>query len=120
MPTLTLETTNQRTAFAPGEPIDGLCGWEFDDGPPAWVEVRLFWQTLGKGDKDIAVAEVARFESPATVDAQTFHFTAPPGPLSYEGRLIEVRWGLELVAHKVKETATLELTLTPTGEPVKL
>ncbi|MEM9883576.1 MAG: hypothetical protein AAF800_11730 [Planctomycetota bacterium] len=115
---LTVEINGNQTAFRPGEPIDGLAGWQLDD-PPKGVEVRLFWQTAGKGTEDVSVVEAARFDGPAAVDAQTFHFTAPGGPLSYEGNLIELRWGVEVVARKVNEAARVSLVVSPDGEPVR-
>ena len=120
MPKLTLETARQQTTFAPGEAVDGLAGWEFDDDPPKWMEVRLYWRTLGKGDEDLSVVQAQRFEGPAQVDAQTFHFTLPAGPLSYEGRLIEVRWGLELVGRRLKDTAQVDLVVGADGQPVRI
>lgn len=119
MPTLTLETNANQTLFRPGDPIDGLAGWEFADDPPKWVEVRLYWRTAGKGTEDAVIADAIRFDEPAAVDAQVFHFVAPEGPLSYEGRLIEIRWGIEVVARKTKETAQLDLTLSTSDQPVR-
>ncbi|MEM7625749.1 MAG: hypothetical protein AAF333_08975 [Planctomycetota bacterium] len=120
MPTLTAELSGGQTAFRPGDPIDGLVGWEFEGDPPKWVEVRLFWATAGKGTPDVFIADAVEFEAPAAVDAQAFRFVAPAGPFSYEGRLIEIGWGIEVVAHKTKETAQIDLTLSSMGEAVRL
>ncbi|MEM9420644.1 MAG: hypothetical protein AAGA25_16575 [Planctomycetota bacterium] len=120
MPTLTVELNGNQTHFVPGERIDGLAGWDFEEKSPKWVEVRLYWHTLGKGDEDIVVADSVRFEEPREVDAQVFGFTAPQGPFSYEGRLIEIAWGIEVVAHRIKNTAQLDVALSATGEPIRL
>ncbi len=120
MATLTVELNGNQTQFVPGEPIDGLAGWDFGTDAPKWVEVRLYWHTLGKGDEDIVIADSMKFETPRAVDAQVFHFVAPVGPFSYEGRLIEIAWGIEVVAHRTKTTAQVGLTLSATGEPVRL
>ncbi|MBB6428963.1 hypothetical protein [Algisphaera agarilytica] len=120
MPTLTVELNGNQTHFVPGERIDGLAGWDFGPDSPKWVEVRLYWHTLGKGDEDIVVADSVRFEEPRGVDAQVFGFVTPAGPFSYEGRLIEIAWGIEVVAHRTKTTAQLDLTLSATGAPLKL
>lgn len=119
MPTLTVELNANQTRFKPGEPIDGLAGWDFADDAPKWVEVRLYWHTAGKGDEDIVVVDSTKFEAPRAVDAQVFGFVAPDGPFSYEGRLIEIAWGVEVVAHRTKETAQVGLTLSATGEAVR-
>ena len=119
MPTLTAEFASDQRTFAPGEPIDGLAGWDLEGKPRKWVEVRLFWATSGKGTPDAVIVDAVKFEDPADIDAQAFHFTAPEGPLSYEGRLIEIGWGVEVVAHKVREPARLECLLSTTGQPVQ-
>lgn len=118
MPRFTLELNQDQAAFRPGEMIEGVVGWELDDSPK-WVEVRLFWHTQGKGTVDVVIAESQRFENPSPVDAQVFSFTAPDGPFSYQGTLIEVMWSIEVVAHRVKETAVIDLTLSATGESVR-
>ncbi|MEL7087789.1 MAG: hypothetical protein AAGL98_05005 [Planctomycetota bacterium] len=120
MPTLTVELSGNQTAFRPGDPVDGLAGWEFGGDAPPWVEVRLYWATSGKGTPDVVVAQAQKFEAPAAVDAQVFRFVAPDGPFSYEGRLIEIGWGIEVVAHKTKEVAQLDLTLSNSGDAVRL
>ncbi|MEM9914309.1 MAG: hypothetical protein AAF911_05055 [Planctomycetota bacterium] len=120
MATLTVELNANQTQFTPGQPIDGLAGWDFGTDSPKWVEVRLYWHTLGKGDEDIVIADSVKFETPRAVDVQVFGFTAPRGPFSYEGRLIEIAWGIEVVAHRTKTTAQIGLTLSATGEPLRL
>lgn len=120
MATLTAELNGNQSKYVPGEPIDGLAGWDFGADSPKWIEVRLYWHTLGKGNEDIVVADSMRFENPRAVDAQVFSFVAPNGPFSYEGRLIEIAWGIEVVAHRTKTTAQLPLTLSLTGEPLRI
>ena len=115
MANLTIETHENRSAYRPGESIEGIAGWELDR-PAKWVEVRLFYQTAGKGDEDAAIVEVQRFDDPATTDAQVFRFAVPDGPFSYAGRLIELRWGIEVVAHRVKQPASMPIVLSASGE----
>ncbi len=117
MARLTVELNNNKTTYRPGELIEGVVGWELDSAPK-WVEVRLYWHTAGKGDEDVRVVEAMRIEEPATVDAQVFGFSAPDGPFSYRGTLIELMWGVEVVAHRTKQTALVDLSLSATGEPV--
>ncbi|MEO1236611.1 MAG: hypothetical protein AAFX76_07465 [Planctomycetota bacterium] len=118
MARLTAELNHHQLAYVPGEPIEGLAGWELD-GPPKWVEARLYWHTAGKGDEDVVVVDTVRYDDPPAVDAQPFRFTAPQGPFSYAGRLLEIAWGVEVVAHRVKGTAHVDLTLSATGHPIR-
>ena len=101
--------------FAPGGTIDGVAGWELD-APPRWVEVRLYWKTSGKGSEDMHVAATARFDDPPAVDARVFQLSVPRGPYSYRGTLLEIGWGIELVAHKVKDAARVEVEVSPGGK----
>lgn len=115
---MTLElSAGEKPVFAPDQPIDGLAGWEFEDAPK-WVEVRLFWRTAGKGTSDVMIAATQRYDDPLAVDAQVFSLTAPAGPMSYVGSLIEIVWGVEVVAHKTKENAVLEFILSDTDKPL--
>ena len=119
MATLEIETADGRSEFAPGEELAGIVSWQFDKAPRA-VELRLFWYTQGKGDDDAAVADTLRFEPPAAQDVQEFRFALPEGPYSFSGKLISLRWALELVAEPSNDTARLDFTLSPTGREILL
>ena len=94
--TLRIEPTGERTAFAPGDTISGRVHWTCDEAP-AWLELRLFWYTEGKGTQDVGVAAQERFSDPGTGGERPFSFRAPALPLSCSGRLVSIRWALELV-----------------------
>ncbi len=111
---LRIETYEQRQRFAPGEAVNGLVAWEFED-PPPWIEVRLFWKTFGKGDTDLIVVGTTRFDDPAAADAQLYELVLPAGPQSYAGQMLEIRWGVEAVAQGVKEAASVELSVVAHG-----
>ncbi len=116
---LKLELLDERTVFRPGETIDGVASWEI----PADIrrmEVCLCWHTEGRGTEDASVVETIGFDNPSSVDAQPFQFTAPLGPYSYDGRLIAIRWAVELVAKGVDDLARVDLTISPTRESFAL
>ncbi|MEM8737840.1 MAG: hypothetical protein AAGG38_05090 [Planctomycetota bacterium] len=117
-PTLTVELGADPPSYRPGDRIDGVAGWQLDKAA-RWVEVRLFWRTAGKGDEDAVIVDSVRYDEPGEVDARAFSFVAPTGPFSYEGRLIEIAWGVEVVARRAKQTARITLTLSSTGEAVR-
>ena len=119
MATLEIETAYGRSEFAPGGELAGIASWQLDRAPRA-VELRLFWHTQGKGDDDAAIADTLRFEAPAAQDTQEFCFTLPEGPYSFSGKLISLRWALELVAEPSSGAARLDVTLSPTGREVLL
>ncbi|MDY0169754.1 MAG: hypothetical protein RBS80_24635 [Thermoguttaceae bacterium] len=112
---LTLELLDNRTAYYPGEAMDGIVAWDVP-GHVRSIEVHLCWHTEGRGTEDAAVVETVVFDNPQPVDAQPFHLTAPIGPYSYDGRLIAVRWAVEAVAKGVRDLARIEVTISPTRE----
>ncbi|MDZ7616585.1 MAG: hypothetical protein U1E05_06240 [Patescibacteria group bacterium] len=116
---LKLELLDNRTAFCPGEAIHGVAAWEAPDRVRR-IEVHLCWHTEGRGTEDASVVETIGFDNPAPVDAQPFQLTAPIGPYSYDGRLIAIRWAVELVAKGIKDVARVDLTISPTREPFVL
>lgn len=118
MAELHLETYEDRTTFMPGESLHGLAGWELDRAPKQ-VLVRLSWYTDGKGDRDVEVVAEERFDNPPAVDAQTFSFDLPDRPYSFSGRLISLRWALELIVdgHHSKK---LDLLIAPDGHEIDL
>jgi hypothetical protein len=116
---IALRLTEERTAFAPGDAITGVARWEAPR-PPAWLAVRLFWYTAGKGTMDIGVMGEERFEQPAAIGEHAFRFTAPVHPPSCSGRLVSVRWALELVGDHEQAVPRLDLVIAPGGREVIL
>lgn len=116
---LTLELLDDRTVYRPGEPIAGVAAWNVPD-PIRQIEVHLCWHTEGRGTEDVSVVETVVFDNPSPVDAKPFRLTAPGGPYSYEGRLIAIRWEVELLGKGVKDMARIEVIVSPNGEPFGL
>lgn len=98
-----------RSSYQPGEFIGGNVTWTVEK-PPRQAELRLFWQTRGKGDRDTGLAETVVFELPQPSDTRPFQFRAPDFPPSFSGRLISLVWGLELVLEPGGSSA-VELTI---------
>lgn len=116
---LTIETASGRTKYRPGETLAGTACWSLDK-PPAAVEVRLFWYTEGKGTQDILVVDRTRFEVPLAEERRGFSMELPEAPFSFSGKLISLRWALEVVAEPSEEAQRLEIILSPTGKEILL
>jgi hypothetical protein len=105
---LALLVDDERTAFRPGETVRGRALWVFAEAPDA-VEVRLFWHTEGKGDTDVGVVDLARFDEVGPAGDERFALRLRDRPWSYAGTLISVIWSLEIVALPSEETFRLDL-----------
>jgi len=108
-----------RTEFRPGETLAGAASWNLDTAPKA-VEVRLFWYTEGRGTQDVGLVDKARFEQPLMSERRDFRFTLPEQPYSLSGKLVSVRWAVEVVAEPSGEAQRLEFTLGPNGKEILL
>ena len=108
-----------RDAFRPSETVCGRVSWVLDT-PPEAVELRLFWYTEGRGDRDAGIARTLRIEAPGAHGSQDFELELPSGPYSFSGRLISLVWALELVALPAEGATRREILVGPTGVEVSL
>jgi hypothetical protein len=121
MSTLKIGTYEERIQFRPGEAISGRILWLLDEPEKAEsADVRLFWYTEGKGSRDVEVVDTAAFDVAGRHGEVEFAFTAPPSPYSFSGKLISLRWALELVMLPTDDTERLPITISPTGDEVSL
>lgn len=114
-----LETLDHRTAFRPGEVVEGVAAWELD-APPKRVTVTLGWHTAGKGGRDAQVVETLAFDDAPPVDARIYRFTLPASPYSFSGKLITLQWTVTLAVEPGEHAASLDVTVSPTGAEVRL
>jgi len=110
MSAFTVQLLPEKTALELREPIRGRVTWS-GAATPKRVEIRLFWRTEGRGDRDTDIAESLTFEQPLPTDERTFSLIAPLFPPSFSGRLISLVWALELVIDG-KSAAVADLTLS--------
>ena len=108
-----------RAAFAPRETVEGTVSWRFAS-PPVKVELRLLWYTEGKGERDVEVIETVPFDNPAAAERRAFSLRLPPGPYSFFGKLISLRWALEAVAEPGDRSTRTEIVVAPAGREVRL
>jgi hypothetical protein len=97
-PTVKIRFDSNGRIYLPGETLSGEYAF---DGLPATegkrLEVSVLWFTEGKGEEDMAVHEFWRtnLEEDQTIDLfrpQRFSTTWPASPLSYDGRIVKIRW----------------------------
>ena len=112
-----LDLAGGRSNFRPGGVVAGTASWRLD-APPRSAEVRLVWHTEGRGDRDVGVVAVAALDAPPAQAARPFSLAVPAdGPHSFAGRVVSVRWSVELVLKPGRRSARREITVSPTGRP---
>jgi hypothetical protein len=104
--------------FSPGETLRGEASWELEQAGS--VELRLFWRTEGQGNQDLVIVETVPFERPQPRESRRIEIVLPDGPWSFNGILIHLVWGLELIAEPGEQVERVDLTLAPGGREIQL
>ena len=99
-------------AYLPGSEMRVTFDWNLPE-PPDAIEVRLVWNTSGKGDRDLKVAQTLRWDQPDRQGREETVITLPWGPYSFSGKLISLIWAVELVALPKNESARREIVIGP-------
>ena len=116
---VSIELTDDKEAFAPGERLTGQVRWSLESNPNS-LELSLFWYTTGKGTRDVGVIDTLDIDNPGSLGSKDFAFDLPQGPYSFSGRLISLVWALEVTEPDSGETTRREIVLSPTGHEVVL
>jgi len=120
MSPLHITIRDNRTAFRPGEEIEGTVSWSFAGTVPEAMELRLFWFTRGKGTQDVGVYENVRRDALSAEEVRRFRFRLPHAPYSFSGKYVSLTWALELVTEPPGEMERLEIILSPSGTEIEL
>jgi len=116
---ISIKTTDDQTAFRPGQTISGVISWSLPVAP-AHLTLELFWTTRGKGTVDSQVIESLPIPHPPASGEQQFSLRAPSGPYSFSGKLVSLLWGVRLVILPSQEQTQVNLTISPTGQEINL
>lgn len=117
MDNLNIEIAEAKTSFRPGETVAGTVRCNLEENPES-LELSLFWQTAGKGTRDVGVVETIKFDSPGSLGQKDFSFKLPQGPYSFSGKLISLIWAVEATTFPTEQTTKREITVSPTGHEV--
>ncbi|NOZ94806.1 MAG: hypothetical protein GXP47_08730 [Acidobacteria bacterium] len=116
---LRIELAGGRSWARPGAVLSGTVRWELDE-PPGRLELRLLWYTEGRGSRDVGVVRREGFEAPESSGKLSFRLSVPPGPYSFEGRIVTLRWLVEAEAQRSGLVAQESLVVAPTPVPVDI
>ena len=103
--------------FEPGAEILAYLSWDTDSQPKS-VELRVVWNTSGKGNRDIEVAQTIPLDATSWQSEKQVSLTLPEEPYSFSGRLISVQWALELVLLPSEESTRVPITIGPDASEV--
>jgi hypothetical protein len=96
--------------YRPGDRVVGRV-----EGVRAVGEVRLFWNTCGRGTDELGVVDVQSLSGEGH-----FKLTLPMAPYSVDGALVSIAWGIEWVDEQGEALDQREIIVSPTGQPVRL
>lgn len=119
MSELRIDVESDRRNFTPGEGLAGRVSWRVDETPSS-AELRLFWYTRGKGDKDVQVVDAVPFANPQSSDRREFRLPLPKEPYSFSGKLITLTWALELLVEPGSHVERRELVMSPSGQEIQI
>ncbi len=112
---LKLET--EREVYRPLEKLRGTASWVLD--APAELQLRLFWYTEGKGTRDVGIVAAQTISAGVGPGSRPFEFILPDSPYTLHGKLVSIRWALELLPAGKKEAEIKGFVLSPWGKPVE-
>lgn len=116
---LQIHTPDGWTNFEPGAAVDLHLSWDLEQ-PPDALELRLVWNTAGKGTTDLSVVQSHTIESPTPRDSKRMTITLPTSPYSFSGKLVSLIWALELVALPGMNSTRQEIIIAPASREVVL
>jgi hypothetical protein len=116
---LSLETADNKTGFEPGASIHVDAAWELDTEPSA-VELRVMWNTHGRGTEDSWVVDTVRIDAPSRSERKQIPLTLPREPYSFFGMYVSLTWALELVVLPSKDAARVTIEIGPEGKGINI
>ncbi len=119
MERLRIDLEGGRSWAAPGSEVGGRIVWVLDE-PAESLEIRFLWYTEGRGTRDVGVVERRNLQGTGREGERSFRFVIPPGPYSFQGRLITLRWVVEAEARPGGAVVAEPLIVAPTPVPVDI
>lgn len=93
-----IDLAHAAATFQPGEAVEGEVRVANCSGRKLRAaECSVLWYTVGKGDEDLHVHALERFElesggNSVSSCAEPFSFELPASPQTYDGVIVKIRW----------------------------
>lgn len=104
-------------SFEPGESAELELEWE-QDQPIERLELRIVCNTVGKGDRNLEIAEIWSNQQTSPQGRERLTIPLPLAPYSFSGKLISVVWAFELICFPREESTRCEFILGPNAREV--
>ena len=101
----------------PGATLRVPISWRFDEEQTD-LELRVVWNTVGKGTPDLGVVHTELIGQPGFQGNRVVTLELPGVPYSFSGTLVSVVWAIELVASPSKASTRQEIVIAPQGHEV--
>ncbi len=116
---LKIELPRSQRNYSPGDTIGVDAHWALDK-PADRVELRLVWNTVGKGDRDLSVVSTWNYDATSMNGRRLEEVTLPEAPYSFSGKLLSLVWALELIALPSGESTREEFVIAPNSRELTL
>jgi hypothetical protein len=116
--TLSLVPVAGGAARKPSETVELMAAWNLTETPQS-LAILLSWWTSGKGTPDAAAVSSQAIAPRGPKGEKQVGVVLPDGPYSFSGKLISLRWKVELVANEELACAW-EFVLAPDGAELLL
>ena len=113
-----IESCSGTNGFAPAAIAAFDISWNLP-AAPAHFDVRMVWETKGKGDTDTGIGREQRFSATEASGSHRLEVFTPEEPYSYAGKLISILWRLEVKAVPIGTEARFDFVLGPNGQGVQ-
>ena len=119
-----IQLARRPPAFHPAEHVQGTLSWSMGETPPP-CELRLLWETAGKGTREVVVVARERLRDMQPAETRSFDFTLPAMPYSYQGVYLAILWSVRAVIpnrflDRLSEViASVDIVVSPSLEPVR-
>ena len=114
-----LSFRDDQSHFRPGEHVEFTVSLQFDEIPER-IELRVLWNTQGKGDTDLEEVDRMTLNNPPLQETRQIAYRLPRSPHSFSGKLISLVWAIEAIAFPMEESCRLEIVIAPDAQEIQL
>ena len=107
-------------SYPPYGTLTGTVKWDFaPDAVSRNLTVALYWFTEGRGSETGETVDEISIANSSS-GRREFSFKLPPGPYSFSGRLITLKWAVEFSGEKPDFAVRKEFVMSPDGNLIVL